>query len=110
MLEGWYCRSLANQKTKSNKTEREQQESEDEHHPSSSVPRALPAAMSSTSTAHSSIDYKERYRNMKRKLKFLIYVSRFIVGSLFISHMLSLCNDRRTSISRICYIQINDVC
>lgn len=87
MLEGWYCRSLANQKTKSNKTEREQQESEDEHHqskePCSSVPRALPAAMSSTSTAHSSIDYKERYRNMKRKLKFLIYVSRFI-GWFFI--------------------------
>lgn len=82
MLEGWYCRSLASQKTKPNKTEREHQESEDEHiqnKESAAVSRGLPASLGPTSTAHSTIDYKERYRNMKRKLKFLIYVGILIL-------------------------------
>jgi len=83
MLEGWYCRSLANQKTPTgNNTEREQLESDDElqSKPSGTVSGAAPAASSSasTGTANANVDYKERYRNLKRKLKFLIYVSKIV--------------------------------
>lgn len=81
MLDGWYCRSLANQKTTSNKTEGEHLESDEEAHTkqSAAVSEAAPptaaTSSASTGTANGNIDYKERYRNLKRKLKFLIYVS-----------------------------------
>lgn len=51
MLEGWYCRSIANN---SAEVEDEEEESAEEEVP----------------------NYKNQYRNLKRKLKFLIYVSK----------------------------------
>lgn len=52
MLEGWYCRSIANNNADA--------EDEDEDSPEEEVP-----------------NYKDQYRNLKRKLKYLIYVSFF---------------------------------
>ncbi|XP_033337302.2 uncharacterized protein LOC117226754 [Megalopta genalis] len=48
MLEGWYCRSIANNNADA--------EDDDEDSPEEEVP-----------------NYKDQYRNLKRKLKFLIY-------------------------------------
>ncbi|KAH8395385.1 hypothetical protein KR222_009221 [Zaprionus bogoriensis] len=107
MLEGWYCRSLANQKTKSNKAEREQQESDDElqHKQSAAASREIPAAFSSasTDTANSRIDYKERYKNMKRKLKFLIYENEYFQDLLHTNQrrLLKVSRDRSFLIDRL---------
>ncbi|KAL6442450.1 myb-like protein V [Polyergus mexicanus] len=49
MLEGWYCRSIANNNA-------DAEEEDDEDSPEEEVP-----------------NYKDQYRNLKRKLKFLIY-------------------------------------
>lgn len=53
MLEGWYCRSIAN-----NNADAEGEDDEDS--PEEEVP-----------------NYKNQYRNLKRKLKFLIYVCKY---------------------------------
>lgn len=50
MLEGWYCRSIANNNA-------DAEEEDDEDSPEEEVP-----------------NYKDQYRSLKRKLKFLIYV------------------------------------
>lgn len=49
MLEEWYCRSIANNNADA--------EDDDDDSPEEEVP-----------------NYKDQYRNLKRKLKFLIYV------------------------------------
>lgn len=49
MLEEWYCRSIANNNADA--------EDDDDDSPEEDVP-----------------NYKDQYRNLKRKLKFLIYV------------------------------------
>lgn len=53
MLDGWYCRSIGN-----NAGAEEEEEEEEEEESQEEV-----------------INYKAHYRNLKRKLKFLIYVS-----------------------------------
>lgn len=52
MLEEWYCRSIANNNADA--------EDDDDDSPEEEVP-----------------NYKDQYRNLKRKLKFLIYVCIF---------------------------------
>lgn len=52
MLDGWYCRSIGN-----NNADAEGEDDEDS--PEEEVP-----------------NYKDQYRNLKRKLKFLIYVCK----------------------------------
>lgn len=56
MLEEWYCRSIANNNADA--------EDDDDDSPEEEVP-----------------NYKDQYRNLKRKLKFLIYVC---VSGIFI--------------------------
>lgn len=56
MLEEWYCRSIANNNADA--------EDDDDDSPEEEVP-----------------NYKDQYRNLKRKLKFLIYVC---VSSIYI--------------------------
>lgn len=122
MLDGWYCRSLANQKTTSTKTNQEHLESDEEAHTkqstmpgttaAASAAGATTAASSSTSTgtANENIDYKERYRNLKRKLKFLIYVSNNRCGCIDIFIQFSyFCTGRKTNIFKTCYTLIKDV-
>lgn len=54
MLEEWYCRSIANNNADA--------EDDDDDSPEEEVP-----------------NYKDQYRNLKRKLKFLIYVRVFSI-------------------------------
>lgn len=58
MLEEWYCRSIANNNADA--------DDDDEDSPEEEVP-----------------NYKDQYRNLKRKLKFLIYVRCTPVSSRF---------------------------
>ncbi|KAH8339837.1 hypothetical protein KR067_000071 [Drosophila pandora] len=84
MLEGWYCRSLANQEGAVK--EEPQPDSEEEPAPavggrSQVAVRGGVAASSSSASAGTgtaAVDYKERYKNLKKKLKFLIYVRNSI--------------------------------
>lgn len=60
MLEEWYCRSIANNNADA--------EDDDDDSPEEEVP-----------------NYKDQYRNLKRKLKFLIYVcTMYIVSVSFV--------------------------
>lgn len=69
MLDGWYCRTMANQ----NSTDHNEQDDDnepnvvDESDDSQDIPVAhlMPR-----------IDYKAQYTTLKKKLKFLLYVSR----------------------------------
>lgn len=74
MLDGWYCRSMANQ----NSTDHNEQDDDnepnvvDESEDSQDVP-----------VAHlmQRVDYKTQYTTLKKKLKFLLYVSQFFIYS-----------------------------
>ncbi|XP_011309052.1 uncharacterized protein [Fopius arisanus] len=59
MLEGWYCRSIANNSA--------EVEDDEDDSPEEEVP-----------------NYKDQYRNLKRKLKFLIYVRLLKVFMIFL--------------------------
>ncbi|XP_062135879.1 uncharacterized protein LOC133845437 [Drosophila sulfurigaster albostrigata] len=104
MLEGWYCRSLANQKATTGNIE---QESDDELQtkPSAAVSGQVPGASSSasTGTANVNVDYKERYRNLKRKLKFLIYENEYFQDLLHTNQrrLLKVSRDRSFLIDRL---------
>ncbi|EDW01248.1 INO80 complex subunit E [Drosophila grimshawi] len=112
MLEGWYCRSLANETTTAHKTERQHLESDDDHlqtKQSATVPGAAgpvglaESSSASTGTEHPSIDYKERYRNLKRKLKFLIYENEYFQDLLHTNQrrLLKVSRDRSFLIDRL---------
>lgn len=75
MLEGWYCRTMANQHAAAEHTENdddmdgnicESGGSEDERRSSDDEMSAVNQKL---------IDYKSQYTNLKKKLKFLLYVS-----------------------------------
>lgn len=92
MLDGWYCRSMANQQSSSN-------DPDDNHSQSQHITQQqqhhilLPAQHDGHNAADSGsdddshtavgnipninprIDYKGQYNNLKKKLKFLLYVS-----------------------------------
>ncbi|KAH8299560.1 hypothetical protein KR044_002779 [Drosophila immigrans] len=104
MLEGWYCRSLANQKATTGNTEQESDE-ELQTKPSAAVSGQVPLASSSasTGTANVNVDYKERYRNLKRKLKFLIYENEYFQDLLHTNQrrLLKVSRDRSFLIDRL---------
>ncbi|XP_030381426.1 uncharacterized protein LOC115629182 [Scaptodrosophila lebanonensis] len=60
MLDGWYCRTLANQEA----SVKIEQESDEE-------------ARTTSVSAPGVIDYKERYKKLKQKLKFLVYENEY---------------------------------
>lgn len=70
MLEGWYCRSIANNNA-------DAEEDDDEDSPEEEVP-----------------NYKDQYRNLKRKLKFLIYVRKEFICYL-LSYPRYLCSGSK---------------
>lgn len=91
MLDGWYCRSLANEKMSKRSSVEEPPPAEAGHEDSDSqesqdVEAAEGArgrsesgeAAGSISGNTNVVDYKAQYRYLKRKLKFLIYVSSSI--------------------------------
>lgn len=124
MLDGWYCRSLANEKAtkrsseddavqpdEESGSEEESQENEgledgqrspqfiDDQHP----------AHSDHSVIKTSIDYKSQYRYLKRKLKYLIYVSnKYIIAIIPRLYTLQSISRKMNSFKMPC-VQINDV-
>lgn len=68
MLDGWYCRSFANQNA-----------SEDNDHDEDHEPNVVDDSDESQDipVAHLTprVDYKSQYNSLKKKLKFLLYVS-----------------------------------
>lgn len=71
MLDGWYCRSLANQNATRNNDNDNKHEPNvvDDSDESQDIPvsRLMPR-----------VDYKAQYLALKKKLKFLLYVSRMV--------------------------------
>ncbi|XP_033253185.1 uncharacterized protein LOC117192575 [Drosophila miranda] len=110
MLKGWYCQSLANQEEGAVKDEPHQQES-DEEQPARNIghanDRGAPASSSSASagTANnaSAVDYKDRYKNLKRKLKFLIYENEYFQDLLHTNQrrLLKVSRDRTFLLDRL---------
>ncbi|XP_017839912.2 INO80 complex subunit E, partial [Drosophila busckii] len=93
MLDGWYCRSLANEKPTENSN-------------AGTTEASATAASSSASTAtanQANIDYKERYTSMKRKLKFLIYENEYFQDLLHTNQrrLLKVSRDRSFLIDRL---------
>lgn len=81
MLDGWYCRSLAASEQHSQVENNEQNNVDDTDSSSQENDESHQAA-------NNSVDYKTQYRYLKRKLKFLIYVSYLIhIRSIFINSL-----------------------
>lgn len=70
MLDGWYCRTIKNQ----NSTE--QNEQDDEQEPNVVDDSEESQDMPSHTMPRPRVDYKIQYYTLKKKLKFLLYVSR----------------------------------
>lgn len=75
MLEGWYCRTLANEQSSVNQDER--MEGTIEVNEDSGSEESQDVA---NDNANNSIDFKSQYRYLKRKFKFLIYVSIIVLS------------------------------
>lgn len=74
MLDGWYCRSLANEQQAAqhnDNTEQNVEVNEDTDSDSQDNDESHQGGGATNNT----VDYKNQYRYLKRKLKFLIYVS-----------------------------------
>lgn len=69
MLDGWYCRTMASQQS------RQQNDHDDDNEPNvvddSDESQDIPVAH-----LMPRVDYKTQYNTLKKKLKFLLYVSR----------------------------------
>nr|XP_016927919.1 uncharacterized protein LOC108008559 [Drosophila suzukii] len=108
MLDGWYCRSLANQEEGGIKDE---PPSDDEPQPPARdrVPAlsrgAAPASASSVSAGMGAneTDFKERYKNLKKKLKFLIYENEYFQDLLHTNQrrLLKVSRDRTFLLDRL---------
>ncbi|KAH8367155.1 hypothetical protein KR084_005007 [Drosophila pseudotakahashii] len=110
MLDGWYCRSLANQEEGAIKDE---PPSDDEPAPPARdrVPALsrgpAPASSSSVSAGLGlgapDTDFKERYKNLKKKLKFLIYENEYFQDLLHTNQrrLLKVSRDRTFLLDRL---------
>ncbi|EDW72556.1 uncharacterized protein Dwil_GK20638 [Drosophila willistoni] len=119
MLDGWYCRSLANQGEEN--FVKDEQESEEEVTPPGTVkgrvpkPHAAGGAVGPSSSGlgpsgsvdpssnDNVIDYKERYKNLKKKLKFLIYENEYFQDVLHTNQrrLLKVSKDRTFLLDRL---------
>lgn len=82
MLDGWYCRSMANQNATRNNDNDDDNEpnvvdDSDESQEDIPVARLMPR-----------IDYKAQYTALKKKLKFLLYVSNLFYSSFYYCEIL----------------------
>ncbi|XP_017107004.2 uncharacterized protein [Drosophila bipectinata] len=110
MLEGWYCRSLANQE---GVVKEEPQPPDSDEEPAAPVGgrsqvavRGGVAASSSSASAGTgtvAVDYKERYKNLKKKLKFLIYENEYFQDLLHTNQrrLLKVSRDRTFLLDRL---------
>ncbi|XP_055682777.1 uncharacterized protein LOC129789756 isoform X2 [Lutzomyia longipalpis] len=65
MLDGWYCRTMANQQAENDMNDIEEASSDEE-----------------SVNQHPSVDFKAQYMMLKKKFKFLIYENEFLQDSL----------------------------
>lgn len=83
MLSGWYCRSMANQQAaQTDETDPNvdddsgsDDDSQEQQQTQSGIGIGSGNGGGNSSGAPNAVDYKSQYRYLKRKLKFLIYVS-----------------------------------
>ncbi|XP_017077548.1 INO80 complex subunit E isoform X2 [Drosophila eugracilis] len=108
MLDGWYCRSLANQEEGAIKDEPpsddEPQQPARDRVPA--ISRGAAPARSSTASAGlgpTDKDFKERYKNLKKKLKFLIYENEYFQDLLHSNQrrLLKVSRDRTFLLDRL---------
>ncbi|XP_041563232.1 INO80 complex subunit E [Drosophila elegans] len=108
MLEGWYCRSLANQEEGAIKDE----PPSDEEPPPPARDRvpanSRGAALASSSSVSAGLganetDFKERYKTLKKKLKFLIYENEYFQDLLHTNQrrLLKVSRDRTFLLDRL---------
>lgn len=69
MLDGWYCRTMANQQS------RQQQNDQDDDNEPNVVDDSDESQDVPVAHLMPRVDYKAQYSTLKKKLKFLIYVS-----------------------------------
>lgn len=67
MLDGWYCRTMANQQATMEQNENDVNDIEEGSSDEESV------------NQHQAVDFKAQYQILKKKFKFLIYVSISVV-------------------------------
>lgn len=72
MLEGWYCRTLANEQQSSQDANDQDDDQNDSGSDEDSQEGALPTIMPK-------IDYKAQFLGLKKNLKYLLYVRNFCV-------------------------------
>ena len=98
MLDGWYCRSIANQNAV------EQNDRDDENEPNvvddSDESQDVPAQHMMPR-----VDYKSQYHTLKKKLKFLLYVSTTSGALLAENHHFDF---RKTNFSKTPCVRVND--
>lgn len=76
MLEGWYCRTLANEQAAA--SQNHQDDDDNDQGDSGSED-----SQEGGQNYNSQVDYKAQYRYLKQKLKFLLYVS---IISMSVTH------------------------
>lgn len=82
MLDGWYCRTLANEQQAAQQNDNNEQNMglNDDSDSDSQDNDESRQGVGVGGTNSSNVDYKTHYRYLKRKLKFLIYVSYAEIG------------------------------
>ncbi|XP_055709842.1 INO80 complex subunit E isoform X2 [Phlebotomus papatasi] len=73
MLDGWYCRTMANQQATMEQNENDVNDIEEGSSDEESV------------NQHQAVDFKAQYQILKKKFKFLIYENEFLQDSLRIT-------------------------
>ncbi|KAM7349604.1 uncharacterized protein ACRADG_008472 [Cochliomyia hominivorax] len=86
MLDGWYCRTLANEQQQATQQNDNNEQNmglnDDSDSDSQDNEESRHGAGGGGATTNSTVDYKNQYRYLKRKLKFLIYENEFFQDAL----------------------------
>ncbi|XP_055845854.1 uncharacterized protein LOC129911886 [Episyrphus balteatus] len=97
MLDGWYCRSLANEQAASS------QNQDEEIDPNDGESGSEESQDEGQDNFNNPVDYKTQSRYLKRKLKFLIYENEFFQDALRSSQrrLLKVSRDRSFLLDRL---------
>lgn len=78
MLDGWYCRTMANQQSIDQTND---QDEEQDANIGDSGSEDESQIVTVSNNINPRIDYKVQYNGLKKKLKFLLYVSALMIYS-----------------------------
>lgn len=85
MLEGWYCRTMANQQSLDHQRDEDDEQERDVHRGiADSGSDEEESQVVTVSNLNPRIDYKGQYSSLKKKLKFLLYVSLLMHNKQFL--------------------------